>query len=312
MAERQVPQRADRTASTTGFRHRRAWLSQTLGAAAVGAYAASGQSLAADDAGAWRVEKNRIHQSVVHWCFQPMELETLARAAAGMGLKSVEIVEPAHWPILKKYGLTCAIAPSHGFVKGLNRMEHHPECLEKLRAAIDASADFGCPNVITFSGMRMGLSDEEGIRNTVAGVKQIIGHAEKRKVNLSFEVLNSRVNVEMKGHPDYQADTIEWGVEVCKQVGSDRMKLLFDIYHVQIMQGDIITRIRQYKDYISHYHTAGNPGRNEIDATQEINYPPIMQAIIDTGYQGFVGQEFIPTRADKIAALREAVRLCDV
>lgn len=313
MAQRRITERSRQTRVDAAHLDRRSLMSSALGVAAAGVYAAAGgQAAAAADGPDWRVVRERIRQSVVHWCFKPMDVETLARAAAAMGLKSVEIVEPADWPILKKYGLTCAIAPSHGFVKGLNRVEHHDECLEKLRTAIDASADFGCPNVITFSGMRAGISDEAGIRNTVAGVKKIIGHAEKNKVNLCFEVLNSRVDIEMKGHPDYQADTIEWGVEVCKQVGSDRMKLLFDIYHVQIMQGDIITRIRQYKDYISHYHTAGNPGRNEIDATQEINYPAIMQAIVDTGYRGFVGQEFIPTRDDKIAALRDAVKLCDV
>jgi hydroxypyruvate isomerase len=197
-------------------------------------------------------------------------------------------------------------------VRGLNRVEHHAECIEKLSASIDAAAEGGCPNVITFSGMRQGLSDEEGIRNTVAGARKVLAQAEKRGVNLCIEMLNSRVGEEMKGHPDYHCDRIEWAVEVCKQTGSERMKVLFDIYHVQIMQGDVIARIRQFHEYIGHYHTAGVPGRNELDETQEINYPPIMRAIVETGYKGYVGQEFIPRSPDKIAALAQAAVLCDV
>jgi hydroxypyruvate isomerase len=260
----------------------------------------------------WKVTNGRINQSVVHWCFNPMEVETLAREAAAMGLKSVELVDPKYWPMLKQHGLICAISSSHGFVKGFNHVENHAECLEKLMRSIDATSAAGWPSVITFSGMREGISEEEGLKNTVDGMKKVIGHAEKKKVNLCIEMLNSRVDIEMKGHPDYQCDTIEWAAEVCKRVGSPRMKILFDIYHVQIMQGDVITRIKQFKDYIGHYHTAGVPGRNELDNRQEINYPPIMQAIVDTGYEGYVGQEFIPRESDKIASLRNAAKLCDV
>ena len=288
---------------------------RTLLAAAAGAAAATlhqSQAQAAEEGSNWKVQKGRINQSAVHWCFNPMEVETLAIAAAAMGCKSVELVSPDHWPMLKKHGLVCAITSSHGFVRGLNHTEHHSECLEKLTAAIDATSAAGFKSVITFSGMRNGISDEDGIKNTVAGLKKIVGHAEKQKVTLCLEVLNSRVPVEMKGHPDYQADTIEWAVQVCDKVGSDRVKILFDIYHTQIMQGDVITRIKQYKDYVGHYHTAGVPGRNELDDQQEINYPPIMRAIVETGYKGYVGQEFIPRSADKIASLRAAVKLCDV
>jgi hydroxypyruvate isomerase len=260
----------------------------------------------------WKVTSGRVKQSVVHWCFNPMEVETLARASSQMGLRSVELVDPKYWPLLKELGLACAISSSHGFVKGFNHVENHAECLEKLTASIDATSAAGFPSVITFSGMRQGISDEEGMKNTVDGLKKIIGHAEKKKVNVCIEMLNSRVDIEMKGHPDYQCDTIEWAAEVCKRVGSPRMKILFDIYHVQIMQGDIITRIKQFKDYIGHYHTAGVPGRNELDQLQEINYEPIMRAIVETGYQGYVGQEFIPREPDKIASLRQAVQLCDV
>ncbi len=294
---------------------RRAWLSASAaGSVAAAALAAHSQTpaAAAEDDSTWRIKNGRINQSVVRWCFDPMPLEELARAAAAMGMKSVEIVPPEDWPILKKHGLVCAITPSHGFVRGLNHTEYHAECLEKLTAAIEATGAAGFPNVITFSGMREGLSDEEGIKNTIAGLKKILPLAEKKKVNLCIEPLNTRVDVNMKGHPGYQCDRVEWAVEVCKQLGSPRMKILFDIYHTQIMEGDVITRIRQYQDYIGHYHTAGVPGRNDLDGPQEINYPPIMQAIVETGYQGFVGQEFIPVVEDKIGALRRAARICDV
>jgi len=264
------------------------------------------------DESTWRITKGRINQSVVGWCFNPMETVTLAKAAAQLGFKSVELVDPKHWPMLKEAGLTCAIAGSHGFVKGFNHIENHQMCAQKIAEQIEHAAAFGCPNVITFSGMREGISDEEGITNCVTGIKKVIGLAEQKGVTICMEVLNSRVNENMKGHPDYQADRIEFAVEICKQVGSPRMKILFDIYHTQIMQGDVITRIKQYHEYIGHYHTAGVPGRGELDDTQEINYPAVMKAILATGYKGFVGQEFIPTWPDKVAALRHAARVCDV
>jgi hydroxypyruvate isomerase len=259
----------------------------------------------------YRVRNGRIQQSVIHWCFKPMSVPDLAANAARMGMRSVELVSPEFWPELKKLGLICAIAPSHGFGKGFARREEHEECLKTLQQSIDDCAAAGFPNVITFSGFRRGVSDEQGLKNMVEGLKKIVGHAEKKKVTLCLEVLNSRVNVEMKGHPDYFCDRLEMGVEVCKQIASERMKILFDIYHIQIMEGDLITRIRQYHPYIAHYHTAGNPGRGEIDETQEINYPAVMKAILDTGYKGHVGQEFIPTR-DPMASLNKAVKLCDI
>jgi hydroxypyruvate isomerase len=291
-----------------------------LGTMAVGGAAAmtriASAESAADDPN-WKITRGRINQSVVHWCFKPMSVEDLARSAAAMGFKSVELIAPSDWPILKKYGLTCAIAGSHGFVKGWNDKANWDFCTEKITQAIDASAEFGCKSVITFSGMRGDLpagaeGDEIGKRNFVEGIKRVLPLAEQKKVTLALEMLNSRVDVEMKGHPGYQCDTIEWAVDVCNRVGSDRLKILFDIYHVQIMQGDVIVRLKQYKDYIAHYHTAGNPGRNEIDDTQEIHYPGIMKAIAETGYQGFVGQEFIPTWKVPVAALRHAARVCDV
>jgi len=266
---------------------------------------------AIDEPQPYTAKNGRIQQSVIHWCFKPMPVEELANHAARMGLKSVELVAPENWPTLKKLGLICAISSSHGFTKGFAHKEEHAECIETLRKNIDLTSEAGFPNIITFSGFRRGISDEEGMKNMVDGLKQIVGHAEKKKVTLCLEMLNSRVNIEMKGHPDYFCDKIEMAVEVCKRVGSERMKVLFDIYHVQIMEGDIIARIKQFHPYIGHYHTAGVPGRNELDDTQEINYVPIMKAIAETGYKGYVGQEFIPTR-DKALALNEAVKLCDV
>jgi hydroxypyruvate isomerase len=266
---------------------------------------------ATDEPQLYTAKNGRIQQSVIHWCFKPMPVEELAGHAARMGMKSVELVTPEYWPKLKQLGLICAITPSHGFAKGFAHKEEHAECLATLRKSIDASSEAEFPNVITFSGFRRGISDEEGMKNMVEGLKQIVGHAEKKKVTLCLEMLNSRVNIEMKGHPDYFCDKIEKAVDVCKRVGSERMKVLFDIYHVQIMEGDIIARIKQFHPYIGHYHTAGVPGRNELDDTQEINYVPIMKAIVETGYKGYVGQEFIPTR-DKALALNEAVKLCDV
>jgi len=299
---------------------RRSWLAGAGGAAvAWAAMTRDGQAAESNPSGSpalsasiGRVKKGNINSSACRWCFDPVQLPALAEASAAMGIKSVELLKPFEFDIVKKNGLVCAITSSHGFVKGLNRVENHPECLATLRTAIEATGDAGFPNVITFSGMREGLSDEEGIRNTVTGIKQVIGLAEKKKVNLCIEVLNSRVTTTMKGHPDYQCDKVDWAAEVCRQVASPRMKILFDIYHVQIMEGDIITRIRQYKDLIGHYHTAGNPGRNDLDDTQEINYPPIMRAILETGYTGFVGQEYIPKGPDKLAALWKGVELCDV
>ncbi|HLX63857.1 MAG TPA: TIM barrel protein [Planctomycetota bacterium] len=284
----------------------------------------------------WKIEKGRIKQSVVSWCFNPMKVEDLADASAKMGLKSVELCDPKFWPALKALGLTCAIAGSHGFVKGFNHPENHDECVAKVLKSIDASADFGCPSVICFSGMKTlntaghvvedkrlfkegmtekivsEISDEDGMKNTINGLKKVVGAAEKKKVTLCIEVLNSRVAETMKGHPGYQADKLEWAVQVCDKIGSPNMKILFDIYHIQIMEGDVIVRIKKYKDYIGHYHTAGVPGRCELDDTQEINYPPIIRAIIDTGYTGFLGQEFIPRNKDVIASLRQGVRVCDV
>ena len=185
-------------------------------------------------------------------------------------------------------------------------MHRHPQ-----EERIDACAEAGFPTVITFSGYGKGIPSDVGLENMVAGLKQVIGYAEKQKINICLEILNSRVDVEMKGHPDYMCDNVEWAAEVCRQIASPRMTMLFDIYHVQIMEGDIITRIQKYHDYIGHYHVAGVPGRHEIDDTQELNYLPILKAIAETRFQGYVGQEFMPT-GNPMQSLRTALKLCDV
>jgi hydroxypyruvate isomerase len=302
--------RGNRPTASRGITRRQAL--SGVGAAAAAAALGGAAAAQAPDA-EWKVEKGRIKQSVCHWCFQPMSVEQLAEASARLGLQSVELVDPKHWPMLKQLGLVCAITSSHGFAKGFANLDQHEECLASLRQAIDATAAAGFPNVITFSGITPpALTKDEGLKHTVAGLKRIIGYAEQKRVNLCLEMLNTRVDEEMKGHPGYLADDVEWVIEVCNEIGSPRMKLLFDIYHVQIMQGDVIRRIRQYGEFIGHVHTAGNPGRHEIEDDQEINYPGVMKALVEVGYQGYVGQEFIPKSADKIAALRRAARLCDV
>jgi hydroxypyruvate isomerase len=291
---------------------RRAALKSAATAAVLGLASRAVPAAAADASGApYRIKHGRIRQSVVPWCFNPMTVPELARHSAAMGLQSVELCDPKFWPELKQLGLTVAIAGSHGFARGFANVEQHEECLTILRKRIDECAAAGVERVITFSGFRKGISDEAGMKNMVDGLKKIVGYAEQKRVTLCLEMLNSRVAENMKGHPDYFCDDIERSVEVCRRIGSERMKVLFDLYHVQIMHGDLVTRIKQHAPYIGHVHTAGVPGRAEIDETQEMNYPPLMQALLDVGYKGFVGQEFIPRR-DKIASLAQGVKICDV
>lgn len=286
---------------------RRDWLRRAAGAVALPLLA--GASATSADESRAAAKPTAYKHSVCFWCFEKLGLETLARQAAAMGIASIELVPPQQWPILKQHGLTCAMTASHGFLDGWAHRENHAMCAEKIHEAVDATATAGFPSVITFSGLRKGMPDDVGLENTVAGLKTVVGHAEKSKVTLCLEVLNSRVKEWMIGVPDYMCDTVEWAVEVCRRVGSDRLKILFDLFHVQIMQGDLITRIRQYHPYIGHYHTAGVPGRHEIDETQEINYPAVMRAIAATGYTGYVAQEFLPT-GEPMAALRAAVKRC--
>ncbi|MCC6231379.1 MAG: TIM barrel protein [Verrucomicrobiales bacterium] len=292
---------------------RRRFLQTSLTAGALGAAATAPLTHATHAAEPGpAATRRRIRQSACHWCFNPLSVDDLARACRELGLESVELVGPEQFPTLKKHQLTCAIFGRHGFAKGFAHLEEHAECVEACTRALDEAAEFGAPNVITFSGFRRGLSLEEGRRNMIDGLKKLAAHAERRKVNLCLEMLNSRVDVSMKGHPDYFCDDIDLSVEIVKAVASERVKVLFDIYHVQIMHGDVITRIKAHAPWIGHVHTAGVPGRQDLDDQQELNYPAILRALLDTGYRGWVGQEFIPKGADKVQALAQAVRLCDV
>jgi len=255
-----------------------------------------------------RVVKNgRINQSVSKWCYGKFSLEEMCAVGKKMGLKAIDLLVPKDFPTLKKHGLECSMISTHGLTKGINRKENHEECLAKIRSAIDAAAEYKYPNVISFPGNRKGMPDDVGVENSVIALKKIAGYAEKKGVTICLEYLNSKVN-----HKDYMFDNMAWGVEVCKKVGSESVKILYDIYHAQIMEGDIIRTIRDFNNYIGHYHTGGNPGRNEIDETQELYYPAIMKAIVKTGYKGYVAHEFVPKKKDQIASLAYAVRICDV
>jgi hydroxypyruvate isomerase len=253
--------------------------------------------------------QGRINHSVCRWCYNKIPLEELCRASKEMGIASVELQGPAQWPTIQKFGLTCAMANGAelGIERGFNRLENHPKLIENYTKIIPQVASAGLKNIICFSGNRAGLDDEQGIKNCAAGLQQIMPVAEKHKVVVVMELLNSKVN-----HKDYQCDHTAWGVELCKAVGSDQFKLLYDIYHMQIMEGDVIATIHKSHPYIAHYHTGGVPGRHEIDETQELNYPAIMEAILKTGFQGHVAQEFIPARADALASLKQGVDICDV
>ncbi|MFT4692063.1 MAG: hydroxypyruvate isomerase family protein [Verrucomicrobiia bacterium] len=263
----------------------------------------------------WKVKNGRIRQSVMGWCFKPMTAVELGKACRDIGIEAIEGINAKDYPAVRDLGLKISlVSGGHGFKTGPFNKKNHAMVVEKLKEGIDLAAEIGTKSVITFTGMREpGISDEEGAKNCVEAWKKVIGYAEKKKINLVLEHLNSRDDSHpMKGHPGYFGDDVDFCVKLIDQVGSENMKLLFDVYHVQIMNGDVIRRIRQYKDYIGHYHTAGNPGRAELDNTQEINYPPIMEEIVKTGYQDFVAQEFIPTWDDKVAALRHAAQVCDV
>jgi len=263
---------------------------------------------AADEAAGSKL-KYRINHSVCKWCYGKIPLEEFCQAAKPIGLQSVELLEVADFPTLRKHDLVCAMVSGvpGGITKGLNRVENHDKIVEFFERTTPIVAEHGYPNIICFSGNRDGMSDEQGLENCATGLKRIAPIAEKHKVNVCMELLNSRHD-----HKDYMCDHTAWGVELVKRVGSERFKLLYDIYHMQIMEGDLIAHIRESHDYIAHYHTGGVPGRNEIDETQEIHYPSVMKAIIDTGFKGFVAQEFIPKRSDAIASLKQGVVICDV
>jgi len=277
--------------------------------AALAAAASLPHRLHAADSAAGPKLKGRINQSVCKWCYGKIPLEEFCVAAKEMGLQSVELLEVKDFPTLKKHDLVCAMVSGvpGGITSGLNRKENHDKIVAFFEATTPVVAEHGYPNIICFSGNRAGMSDEQGLENCAIGLKRIMPTAEKYKVTVCMELLNSK-----RSHKDYMCDHTAWGVELAKSVGSERFKLLYDIFHMQIMEGDMCDTIRENHQYLGHYHTGGVPGRGEIDDTQEINYPAVMKAIVDTGYKGFVAQEFVPKRSDVLASLKQGVQICDV
>ena len=262
----------------------------------------------------YRIRNKRIRQSIMGWTFNPMPTEELIATCVHIGLTGIEGISRQFYPAARKAGLEISLVGRHGFAKGPNDPANPEMCIGKLIDGIDAARQFGARRVITFVGMETpGIARDQAMANCVKAWKQVVGHAEKNGITICLEHLNSVDDSHpMKGHPGYQGDDLDFCIGAIKQVGSPSLKLLFDIYHVQIMHGDIIRNIRNLREFIGHYHTAGNPGRGELDDTQEINYPAVMRAILAPGFAGFVAQEFIPTWDDKEAALRHAAEVCDV
>lgn len=255
-----------------------------------------------------QVRKSRIRQSACRWCYQKIPLEDLCAFAAKIGLAGIDLLQPEEWEAPRKHGLICTMGYAGGgeIAEALNRPENHAAIEAAFRKNIPLAAKSGVPNVITFSGTRRGMADEEGACNTVIGLNRVKKIAEDNGVTICLELLNSRVD-----HPDYMADHTAWAVRVMQEVNSPRVKLLYDVYHMQIMEGDLIATIRKNLAWIGHFHTGGVPGRHELDDRQEVQWSAVMRAIADSGFQGYVAQEFVPTR-DPLTSLREAVDLCDV
>lgn len=298
--------------------NRRNFISQSAQGAAVAATLAGlGSRLHAAETAAGEVLQG-IRHSVCRWCYSGIAIEEICKAGKQFGLQSVELLQPDEVASIRKFDLTCAIVSSPsvkaddgntvgGITFGWNRPQYHDVLIQAYKAQLKKCADLGLKNLICFSGNRDGMSDAEGAENCAKGLKRLLPFAEELDITLTMELLNSKVD-----HHDYMCDHTEWGAGLCELVGSGHFKLLYDIYHMQIMEGDVIATIRKHHSWISHYHTGGVPGRNEIDETQELNYPAIMRAILETGYQGFVGQEFIPKRDDKLASLEQGVKICSV
>jgi len=288
------------------FQNRRQMLQTVAGAAAL---TAAGPLLSSS----WAAElKGRINHSVCLWCYggymsqEKMNLDQFAAACAKLGLKSIELTTPTQWPILKKHNLICAMTPSHSIPIGFNRVGNHAACIEKVKKGIDDTAAAGFPNVICFSGNRAGMDDQEGLANCIAGLKKVAGYAEKKKVTVCLEFLNSAHD-----HADYMADSTKWCVGLVHGVGSPRVKVLYDIYHAGMMKEDPVADVKEHHDCWGHYHTGGVPGRNEIDETQTLDYGKILKAIADSGFQGYVAQEFVPKRKDALKSLEQAIAICD-
>jgi hydroxypyruvate isomerase len=282
------------------------------GTAALGTTGMLSSFTACDDESKSITLKGNINHSVCRWCYSSIPLEEFAAASKKMGIVAIDLVGPKDWPVLQKYGLYSSMCNGAeiNLVDGFNDKKFHAQLIKNYSEMIPLVAKAGYKQLICFSGNRRGIDDETGWNNCAEGLKQLMSLAEQHKVTLVMELLNSKVN-----HKDYQCDKTAWGVELCKRIGSENFKLLYDIYHMQIDEGDVIATIRSSHQYISHYHTGGVPGRHEIDDTQELYYPAIMKAILATGFKGYVAQEFIPdrkTNEERLASLEKAISICDV
>ncbi|MGD9903633.1 MAG: hydroxypyruvate isomerase family protein [Vicinamibacterales bacterium] len=286
---------------------------RALGALGVTAAAAalapwSARAFAGQAAAGRVVTRGRLRQSASRWCYKDIPLPELCRAVAAMGVPAIDLLEPDDWPVVRDHGLVCSMGYGGGgtISDGLNNPANHDRIVANLTAALPKARALGVPNLITFFGNRQGRSDAEAIAACVAGLNRLKGVAEDHGVTICVELLNSKVN-----HPDYHGDRTAFGVDVVGAVNSPRVKLLYDVYHMQIMEGDVIRTIRTHAAHIAHYHTGGVPGRHELDDTQELQWPAVCRAIVDTGFSGYLAHEFVPTR-DPLTSLREAVALCDV
>jgi len=301
--------------SVTNISRRSLMKAATVGVGLASASSSVQAQLARSEAtNRFKIKNKRIRQSIMGWTFNPMPTEELISACVEIGLTGIEGINRKFYPAAQKAGLEISLVGSHGFSDGPNNTKNHKMVIEKIINGIDVAKEVGAKRVITFVGMEdPNIDSDQANANCVKAWKQVVGHAEKNGITLCLEHLNSVDDSHpMKGHPGYQGDKLDFCIEAIRKVGSPNFKLLFDIYHVQIMHGDIIRNIRSLKEYIGHYHTAGNPGRAELDDMQEINYPAVMKEILKTGFEGFVAQEFIPRWNDKIAALRHAAEICDV
>jgi hydroxypyruvate isomerase len=279
------------------------------GTAAFGAAAMLPLAASAEEDQKFLKLKGNINHSVCRWCYGDMPLEQLCAGVNKIGFGAIDLVGPSDWPVLKQHGLYSSMCNGAeiSLTKGWNHTEYHATLIKSYTEHIDLVAKAGYKNLICFSGNREGMDGETGIKNCVTGLKQIIGQAEKQGVTIQMELLNSKIN-----HPDQMCDNTKWGIELVKQLGSENFKLLYDIYHMQIDEGDVIHTIQDGHAYFGHYHTGGVPGRHEIDESQELYYPAIMRAIVATGFKGYVAQEFIPAKEDKLKSLKEAVKICDI
>lgn len=275
---------------------------------------ASGNSMAACSAAANEYKmKGNINHSVCWWTYNFMPLEELCKAVKQIGFGAIDLLTPKEWPTVQAHGIYCSMCYINGPVsltEGFNNLKNHDQLVKEYLEVIPMMVKAGYKNLICFSGNRNGMDDETGLKNCITGLQKIMPAAEKNGIIIQMELFNSKVN-----HPDYMADKSAWGVELCKRLGSANFKLLYDIYHMQVNEGDVIHTIKENHQYFGHYHTAGVPGRNEINETQELYYPAIMKAIVDTGYKGYVAQEFMPTgktTEEKVAALKDAINRCDI